>query len=107
MLNQNDYSAQKARHDHDEEVKENLENTCWNCAYKEDVPGSAHVKCMRAWSDVKPPKAKKTHWYVFPFNFDPIWQEEECNGWAKERDPKRTITLTPLGELLSIMISNR
>lgn len=79
------------------------EKNCWTCDYKENIPGNAHIKCMRIFDDVEPPKSKETMYYLFPFNFDPIWQEEECKGWAKQKDPGRTRKETPIEEMLSIM----
>lgn len=80
------------------EVKE-----CWTCGYKEELPGSCHISCTRLFGDVQPPKAKSTKYYLFPFNFDPIWQEEKCKGWAKERDPKKTKQFSPLERVFGLL----
>lgn len=76
---------------------------CWTCGYKEEITGSCHIKCMRIFGDVQPPKAQKTKYYLFPLNFDPVWQNEECKGWTKERDLRRTRQETPLENVLSIL----
>ncbi len=53
---------------------------CYECEYKRDIPGNAHISCAFPWtkSTSKPPEAKKTQWYWFPYNFDPVWQTESC-----------------------------
>ena len=79
------------------------EKTCWTCDYKENCAGSCHIKCTRTWKDVHPPKAKRTQWYLFPMNFDPVWQEEECRGWAEKRDPEKTKVFSPLEEVFGIL----
>lgn len=79
---------------------------CWTCGYKEECPGSCHVSCTRLWGDVQPPKAKIVkggRWYQFPMNFDPIWQEEECKGWAKEKDPTKVKQFSPLERVVGLL----
>jgi len=76
---------------------------CWTCGYKESLPGDAHIKCRRIFGDVQPPKAKKTGYYLFPLNFDPIWQAEECKGWAKEADPKKIREESAMEDVLGIL----
>ena len=76
---------------------------CWDCAYKRSIPGNAHVSCIRKWEDVSPPRARQTWYYIFPFNFDPTWQDEFCQGWAKEEDPKKVRIVNPLESIISIL----
>lgn len=80
------------------------EKNCWSCAYREAIPGNEHISCLRVFADVKPPKAQKTRWYNFPLNFDPVWQEEECKGWANSRDPRKTAKISPLGEMFRLLV---
>lgn len=79
------------------------ERNCWNCGYKKEIPGDAHISCVRIFDDVKPPKAKEGRYYIFPYNFDPIWQSEECKGWAKERDLKKTRQSSAMEDVFSIL----
>ena len=82
---------------------------CYSCAYKDNVPGSAHIKCLLAWekSENKPPKAdingKKSGWYSFPFNFDPVWQEEPCKEHSDVKDPDLAREETPFDRIMSIL----
>ncbi|GAF86912.1 unnamed protein product [marine sediment metagenome] len=79
------------------------EKNCWTCGYKEEVPGSCHISCMRIWEDMQPPKAKSTRYYLFPMNFDPVWQEEKCKGWTKKRDPIKTKQFSPLERVFGVL----
>ena len=82
------------------------EKTCWTCGYKKNIPGDCHISCVRLFDDVQPPKAKIVQggrWYHFPMNFDPVWQEEKCMGWAEKKDPKRTKVFSPLEEVFGML----
>ncbi len=88
----------------------NEKKTCYSCVYKNDISGDCHISCKLNWlkSKNKPPKGNlhgtKKGWYNFPFNFDPIWMEEECKEHSVELDPeKMEITDNPLSTLLSIL----
>lgn len=68
------------------------EKNCWNCAYKRNIPGNAHISCHFNFkkAELLPPLASQhgidKGWYMFPVNFDPRWQTEECKGHAQEVD---------------------
>jgi hypothetical protein len=64
-------------------------NTCYNCIHSGDNHdmNSAHIHCKLFWkagnnSRSEYPKgneeAIKNGWYDFPYNFDPVWMEEDC-----------------------------
>lgn len=62
-------------------------NQCYNCKHRGELNGSAHSKCNRfiSMNDFDPPKVNEhgveSGWYVFPFNYDPVWQESLCEGF--------------------------
>ena len=62
-----------------------------------NVSGDAHICCNFNWrkSELKPPKPNphgvQKGWYIFPVNFDPAWQQEECKAHADKREPSMTI----------------
>ena len=86
------------------------EKTCWECAYRGVVPGSAHSRCAFDWekSDLKMPKGD-THggargWYMFPLNYDPVWMTGECPAFSTQKDPKMVKTQhDPIAELCAIL----
>jgi hypothetical protein len=66
---------------------------CRDCAYKGNVPGSAHIRCRFNFL-----KAKKempcgdshgirSGWYMFPLLYDPVWMAEECPAFSQTVDP--------------------
>ena len=64
---------------------------CHGCAYRENVPGDAHSRCVFAWpSRASMPKGHphgiRNGWYLFPFNYDPTWGPDECLNRAETRD---------------------
>ena len=85
-----------------------MKKNCYNCAYKNIIPGSAHFKCVFNWkkSNKTSPKANehgiKKGWYIFPFNFDPVWQEEPCQAYSKIEDPNMIYEFNSFEDILSI-----
>lgn len=69
----------------------NDKKTCYTCAYRKEADGSVHTKCTFNWlrQDLPIPRANphgiRMGWYMFPLNFDPVWQEQECNAHSEEK----------------------
>ena len=67
-----------------QDVMSEKTKTCYTCEHRGEVSGSCHSSCRFDWgnSEHTPPKGNshgiKSGWYNFPFNFDPVWQKEEC-----------------------------
>lgn len=87
---------------------------CHTCAYKGNIPGDAHICCKLNWLKVNsdPPKASdhgiRSGWYMFPFNFDPIWQEEEeCSQYSENIDDSLYLEGNSYDLLLSALMSRR
>ena len=80
---------------------------CYQCAYKDDIPGDAHIRCRFAWSTEKRPEGHphgiKHGWFIFPLNYDPTWGPDTCVAQAKTRDPEKVDKGNPLSDLLSIL----
>ena len=80
------------------------DQNCYNCAYRDSIPGSAHIKCLANFKKIGKgtPKFKLTKWSAtFPFNYDPVWMIGECPAWTDKREFVREET--PFSELLSIL----
>jgi len=57
---------------------------CYECKYKKDIIGDAHIKCTNNIANVEGDKIGITHgWFNYPYNFDPIWLKK-CDGFKKE-----------------------
>lgn len=87
-----------------------MKSDCYKCAYRRDVPGSAHTRCAFDWqkSELSPPAGNemgiRRGWYLFPLNYDPVWMAEPCPAFSEDADPDKTIEkLDPLSELIGIM----
>jgi len=81
--------------------------TCHNCAYKQNVPGDAHIACSFNFKAAKlpipqgDPHGIANGWYSFPINYDPNWMRDECQGFATESDP--ALVIAPFESLLLLM----
>jgi hypothetical protein len=43
-------------------------------------------------------------WYMFPFNYDPIWMIDECPQFSEEADPELTSkSPDPVAMLISLL----
>ena len=84
------------------------EKSCWKCAYRQNVPGNAHISCVYDWdkSEDEPPPGKPhgvaNGWYFFPALYDPVWMVGECGHWAGERDHEMTKDIDPMSMLTAI-----
>jgi len=58
---------------------------CYNCKYKRNIPGDAHVSCVNHDPKVKgDAHGIESGWFFYPLNFDPIWGSGCTNFEAKE-----------------------
>lgn len=87
---------------------------CYGCAYRREVPGSAHTRCVFDWMKHDDAGARKilteanAHgikkgWFTFPFNYDPIWGPSECPQRAEQADAAKIAAPSPLADLLSLL----
>lgn len=71
-------------------------NQCYNCAYRGNIPGDAHICCNFNWKLSQHPMPTgdahgiKRGWFMFPFNYDPAWMTNPCPEQAQEADPQKT-----------------
>jgi hypothetical protein len=73
---------------------------CKKCKFKKSIPGDAHISCSRTRTQVYNVNQHgvSNGWFMFPFNFDPIWAEG-CDGFVPQ-----TLNLNQLSipELLTL-----
>lgn len=63
-------------------------NQCYKCKYRRPIAGDSHSSCS-LWPDSMPenfkidaePRGIKSGWFMWPFNFDPVWLKE-CSGFS-------------------------
>ena len=65
----------------------NMRNECWTCQHRRAIPGDAHISCAN------PDPAMQGHrrgidrgWFIYPFNFDPVWKEKECANYEPQKE---------------------
>ena len=85
---------------------------CRNCAYRESIPGDCHISCQFDWQNA-PLEVQKgypvnqsnrsSQWFIFPYNFDPVWGPDECPARADQRDPQNVAKDDPLLKLFSML----
>ena len=65
--------------------KENFCNKCYECTNRGGVPGSAHSSCKaNPIAKVKGNDyGRRSGWFFFPYDFDPVWLEE-CNSFESK-----------------------
>lgn len=82
---------------------------CNGCAYRDEVPGSAHSRCVFKWRGGEleamfaSVPAHAARWYRFPLNYDPVWGPNECAQRSETRDPEKVAPSNPWTDLLSLL----
>ena len=88
--------------DHTQEgtgVRGNMERPdCYKCKHRHDLPGNAHSTCehplLKSDLGTNPLNIKgrelgiKRGWFLFPFNFDPVWLLN-CDGFTENESGER------------------
>jgi hypothetical protein len=74
---------------------------CYSCEHRKDAPFSAHSQCANMRSKVTGSQHGVDHgWFMWPFNFDPIWLQT-CTGYQGKPATPRPVTAEdthPTGE---------
>jgi hypothetical protein len=87
---------------------------CYGCAYRQEVPGSAHSRCVFNWKLDKEGLAgllnsahiteRTARWFMFPLNYDPTWGPDACPAKSDTLDKDKVAPPPdPLLELLSFL----
>jgi len=70
--------------------KNEEKKTCYQCKHRGEIPGSCHSRCMFNWNNAthEMPKGRdwgiKNGWFMWPYNFDPVWMIGECGEFEKQ-----------------------
>lgn len=66
----------------EQERKQAIRRECWDCEYKEEVPGNAHIQCRKPDSEMTgDPHGIRMGWFFYPLLFDPIWKTKSCSNF--------------------------
>ena len=56
---------------------------CYECKFRGTIPGDAHSSCSNRKANVEGNNyGIRSGWFLWPFNFDPVWLES-CDGFEK------------------------
>lgn len=71
-----------------------IKTDCYKCTHRgsNNEMGSAHSHCKLYWKYKKHKsifpkgneKAKEQGWFDFPYDYDPIWIEEDCESFKEK-----------------------
>lgn len=77
---------------------------CYKCVHRRTLPGNCHSRCNNFQAHVTGNRHGMARgWFMWPFNFDPVWLES-CNGFSdKPEDNKPEQKGHPLAELMSLL----
>lgn len=82
---------------------------CKGCAYRREIPGDCHSRCMFDWKKSGLPHPRNGHgghtiqWFRFPFNYDPVWGPDICAARDEKEDKTKLAPTDPLADLLSYL----
>jgi hypothetical protein len=58
-----------------------VQNECYCCKHKREVPGNCHIMCAKPSGTVKGhPHGISRGWFYYPFLFDPVWKTNFCSN---------------------------
>lgn len=77
---------------------------CCQCVHVRNLPGNAHKRCNNVTAKVVGDKhGINNGWFLFPFNYDPIWLVS-CDGFSDDpKDDKPTVEYDAITEIMSIL----
>tara|TARA_R110000823_G_scaffold16931_2_gene54013 strand:+ start:268 stop:651 length:384 start_codon:yes stop_codon:yes gene_type:complete len=63
---------------------------CYSCKHKRDIPGNAHIKCLKPDPSVflgAASKGIRNGWFNYPSSFDPIWKPyKKCHNFEENAE---------------------
>jgi len=63
----------------------NRKDDCYQCVYKQNVPGNTHIKCTNPDPNMTGDAHGITNgWFFYPLLFDPVWKTKECSNFKKK-----------------------
>ena len=83
-----------------------------SCAYRRSITGDRHSSCVRYFTptEIKPILIRVTElpehalqWFIFPFNFDPVWGPDECLGFSETVDPDNLKVFSPDEHMIAML----
>lgn len=64
-----------------------LMNNCRQCTSKRNVPGDAHIKCVKPDTNMTGSSfGIKNGWFLYPQLFDPAWMTAKCENFEAVKE---------------------
>ena len=75
------------------EPKRDMRNECWHCAHSREVPGNAHIKCVKPDAGmVGNLLGIREGWFFYPLLFDPTWKEVMCKNYQNHESVETVVS---------------
>lgn len=66
-------------------MKRTIQNECYSCKHRRTIPGDAHTQCIKPDPEMKGSTyGRRSGWFYYPINFDPVWKEKLCANYEEE-----------------------
>ena len=70
-----------------------MRDECYSCKHKREVPGNAHIQCVKPDPDMVGNKhGIEKGWFMYPLLFDPVWKEKDCCNFENTSQVNRAIS---------------
>jgi len=67
--------------------REAITMECYNCKWKKDVPGDAHISCAKPDPEMTgDPHGIRKGWFHYPHLFDPVWKTRHCKNFEPREE---------------------
>jgi len=67
--------------------KRRVRGECYDCRFRESVPGNAHIKCTNPDPEmVGDLHGIKNGWFIYPDLFDPVWKRKQCSNFESNKE---------------------
>ena len=65
-----------------------LKTDCYKCKSRGNLPINSHLRCSNPDPKMTgDPHGIRMGWFMYPWNFDPIWRTKECDNFAGKDGP--------------------
>jgi len=73
--------------------KRDMRNECYHCKHRRNVPGNAHIECVKPDVDmIGNQHGIENGWFFYPFLFDPRWKEKICNNYENTESVEAVVS---------------
>ena len=74
-------------------MKRTKMNECYSCVHKREVPGNAHIQCVKPDEDMQGTRhGLRNGWFFYPLLFDPTWKEVMCKNYQSKESENTVVS---------------